>query len=74
VAFSVPGSHGAFDLRVQYAYSIRPDLPFYIDLRGIMIGRDELELETVTSLQSFSTTTGAQLATLLFRRDVAQPH
>lgn len=74
VPFSVPGSDGAFDLRVQYAYNFAPELPFYIDLRVITIGRDELELETVTSLKTFATTTAAQLATLLFRRAVAHPH
>jgi len=73
--FSLAASDAAFDIRVQFAYDPPgPAFPFYMDIRGFAVGRDELSLMTIASLQPFPPIEAHQLARLMLGRAVARPH
>jgi hypothetical protein len=73
VPFAVTGSAGALDVRIQYAYNAQPGLAFYIDIRIVAAGRDELGLLTLSSPSPFRSAAADRLAALLVSRAAAPP-
>jgi hypothetical protein len=73
VAFSIPRSDAEFDIRIQFAFTAAP-VPFYLDVRGMALGHDELALTTISTFQPFQPTRALQLATLMLNRALARPH
>ena len=72
--FSLRGTDAKVDVRIQFAYGLATTLPFYLDLRAIATGRDELSLVTVCSLHPCGSTFADHLASLLLSRALARPH